>query len=253
MLELIIDLREHIAETIIQKIEPITNEVSKIKIGTLPVGDYMYVYDNNPILIIERKTIVDYASSIKDGRHREQKGRLLANYPKSKIMYLIEGDLTQNNSSYNYNRVSKETIISSIFNTILRDEIQVFHTSNKDETIEILYSFFIKLQKKGISFIEEKKESYEENLIDTNKMTKGSNLTPEISFRMMLNCIPNVSNKVSLRIVKYHKSMNCLISHLQEVGSREEQISYISQLKYEESDNKIPKKTCENILSYLGL
>jgi hypothetical protein len=43
------------------------------------------------------------------------------------------------------------------------------------------------------------------------------------------------------------------VSVLYKVGSRDEQIVYLSQLKYDESDNKIPKKTCENILSYLGL
>jgi ERCC4-type nuclease len=253
MLELLIDLREHIAESIIQKIQPYTNNNATTKIATLPVGDYQINFNNEPILIIERKTIVDYASSIKDGRHREQKGRLVSSYPKSKIMYLIEGDLTQNNTSYKFNHVSKETIFSAIFNTILRDDIQVFHTSNTQETIEMLLYLFIKIQKKGLEFLEEKKDNYNENLIETAKITKGGNMTPEISFRMMLNCIPNVSNKISARITKYHNSMSSLLSYLTELETREEKIKYLSQLKLDDSENRIPTKTCENILLYLGL
>lgn len=253
MLEFIIDNRESISDTLLQKLQPILQNNSKTSVLSLPVGDYLYTYNNEPVIVIERKTIVDYASSIKDGRHREQKGRLLGTYPKSKIMYLIEGDLTQNNTSYKYNHVSKDTIISAIFNTILRDEIQVFHTSNTNETIEILCSLFIKLQKKGLEFIEEKKETYNDNLIDTAKITKGSNINQDVAFRMMLNCIPNVSNKISSRITKYHINMNELISHLKEISTKEERIKYLSSLKLEESDNKIPSKTCDNILNYLGV
>jgi ERCC4-type nuclease len=64
-----------------------------VKIQNLPLGDIIFQWDNENILIIERKTIDDLAHSIKDGRFREQKMRLISNYPTSKIMYLIEGNL----------------------------------------------------------------------------------------------------------------------------------------------------------------
>jgi ERCC4-type nuclease len=253
MLEFIIDNREHISETLKNKLEKLKNDTSVINITNLPIGDYQFNWNNNPVLVIERKTIADYAASIKDGRHREQKGRLLSSFNKSKIMYLIEGDLTHNNSSYKFNNVSKDTIISAIFNTILRDQIQVFHTVNTDETVEVIISLFIKIQKQGITFIEEQKESYNDNLVDTAKITKGGNMTPEISFRMMLNCIPSVSNKVSSRIIKHHDTMNNFIECLKEIDTKENRIKYISNLKIDEKDNRISVKTCENILSYIGV
>jgi ERCC4-type nuclease len=253
MLNFIIDNREHISETLKNKLDKLKNETSTINIATLPIGDYQFNWNDSPILVIERKTIADYAASIKDGRHREQKGRLLASFQKSKIMYLIEGDLTQNNSSYRYNNVSKDTIISAMFNTILRDQLQVFHTSNTDETIEVMTTLFSKIQKQGISFIEEQKDNYNDNLVDTAKITKGGNMTPELSFRMMLNCIPSVSNKVSNRILKYHKSMTDFIQHIKTIETRENRIKYICNLKSEEKENRVSSKTCENILTYLGL
>ena len=38
----------------------------------------------------ERKTTCDLYSSIRDGRYKEQKCRLLNNYDKRKILYIIE-------------------------------------------------------------------------------------------------------------------------------------------------------------------
>ena len=129
-MELLIDNRESIRDQIK------SNTVGmNITFANLSLGDYLFKLNNENIVIIERKTIADYAASIKDGRHREQKARLLSNFDIHKIIYLVEGDITKNNTSYKYNKVSKETIVSSIVNTMLRDNIHVFHTKDTHETI----------------------------------------------------------------------------------------------------------------------
>lgn len=56
-----------------------------IRIGRLPVGDYLV--DNN--LLVERKTIIDFCSSIKDGRLFQQAAKLAA-MPMQSI-YILEG------------------------------------------------------------------------------------------------------------------------------------------------------------------
>ena len=49
----------------------------KVITESLPIGDVIITGNNNEdILIIERKTIVDLLSSIKDGRYEEQSYRL---------------------------------------------------------------------------------------------------------------------------------------------------------------------------------
>ena len=48
----------------------------------------------NAVLIFERKTCADLLSSINDGRYREQKSRLLSNFKKSQICYIIENDIS---------------------------------------------------------------------------------------------------------------------------------------------------------------
>jgi len=120
-MELIIDNRESIKDYFKDK--------NYVTFKNLELGDYVYKYNGEIVLIIERKTVEDYAASIKDGRYREQKQRLLANYDKNKILYLVEGDLTKNNKSFKFNKVNNYTIYSSMINCFLRDTINVFHTN----------------------------------------------------------------------------------------------------------------------------
>ena len=76
-----------------------------VKICNLPIGDIVFTRDTNTsndptpslhniIFIIERKTVNDLVSSIRDGRYEEQSFRLndlpLHNHH---ILYLIEGDI----------------------------------------------------------------------------------------------------------------------------------------------------------------
>ena len=97
-MELIIDNRETIKNYFIEKKNQ--NNYEWVTFQNLDLGDYLFKYNNQPILIIERKTIEDLASSIKDGRYREQKTRLLNTYNKKNILYLIEGDLMTLQSNY---------------------------------------------------------------------------------------------------------------------------------------------------------
>ena len=79
----------------------------------LDVGDF-HIYKNNkdlPDFIIERKSINDLLSSIKDGRYNEQSFRL-NNFPihNHNIYYLIEGSI-----EYIKNEQNKKIVYSSIF------------------------------------------------------------------------------------------------------------------------------------------
>jgi ERCC4-type nuclease len=60
---------------------------------SLDVGDvafYAEARGAEPIMVVERKTLADLAASIKDGRYKEQKSRLLSSVPASAIVYLLE-------------------------------------------------------------------------------------------------------------------------------------------------------------------
>ena len=243
MVKLIIDNRESIKNKF--------DELDNVEIKSLLIGDYQFLIDNQIFVIIERKTISDYAASIKDGRLREQKKRLMANVGNAFILYLVEGDLTKNNSSYKYNKVDKNTIISSIVNTMIRDNINVFHTSNKDETIFFLKSLLTKFEKQGKSFINNKTK-YSEDFVNCSKV-KSANMTPDICFQMILNCIPTISNKISERLVSKFSNLYNFILYMEEIDS-ENRLEEIINIRMDDNDKsrKISKTAAKNIITYLG-
>ena len=247
MVELVIDNRENIKDLLIENIP-------EAKLENLEIGDYIFKIDDKPFLIIERKTVNDYAASILDHRSREQKKRLIANKDMANILYLVEGDLTKDNQSFKYNKIDKHTIISSIINTMYRDKLQVFHTSNLMETIFFITSIYNKLRKQGLKFLESK-STYENDLINTVKSSKKKNVTPEITFQMMLNCVPGISNKVSKRLCEKFKSIDNIIQKIKDIDEKKEKIEFIKNIKMSDSDNakKISKTVAENLLIYLGI
>ena len=97
MVSLIVDNRESIKELINENIKNVSFE-------NLELGDYQFKLNDKIFLIIERKTVTDYAASIIDARSREQKKRLLANKSNAHIMYLVEGNILKDNTSFKYNR-----------------------------------------------------------------------------------------------------------------------------------------------------
>ena len=89
--------------------------------------------------IIERKTLADLSSSIKDSRFREQKSRLLSVYPPERIIYIIE------NCRKSKHNLSDKILRSAIINLSLKHRITVIHSKDIQETAEIIKSIEEKL------------------------------------------------------------------------------------------------------------
>ena len=110
--------------------EPLLNSNKinfKIEIKPLEIGDYAFYNDNEePIFIIERKSLNDLESSIKDGRYNEQSCRLDAfNLHNHYIYYLIEGSII------NYkNKNFRPTLYSSLFSLNYYKGFSVLNTLN---------------------------------------------------------------------------------------------------------------------------
>ena len=83
----------------------------------LPLGDIILMDEKeNELLIIERKTLKDLSSSIKDNRYIEQSFRLdECKVPNHNIIYLIEGNLSTFHSNY---QLDKKTLWSSMFSLL---------------------------------------------------------------------------------------------------------------------------------------
>ena len=244
-MELLIDNRESIKKYFLEK------NLDYVTYHNLDLGDYIFKYKDEVVAIIERKTIDDMANSIKDGRYREQKSRLLENYNKTKIIYLIEGDLTKANKSVNYNRVSKSTIYSSLINMYLRDHINVFHTNNETETVEFLDEFCKKIIKQGTTFLH-KKNNKEDSLFH-NLKSKKKHIEPNMVYKLQLSSIPCISSKYADAIIKNYPTMIQLITSLKDMETKE-RIELIKNIKYSVNESKkrrLGTKVATNLNNYL--
>ena len=159
-----IDIREN---DLLQKITQLVNTILvfkniQIQSEVLPLGDIIICNEEEEIIIIERKTLNDLLSSIKDGRYDEQSYRLNGlDHHNHNIIYLIEGDINRMNSFKTNNKLEKQTLYSSMFSLNYYKGFSVFRSISLDETAVIICNMCYKLNKEK----EKKRKPYYENEI----------------------------------------------------------------------------------------
>ena len=209
-----IDYRE---KAIIKHFEEFKPSI-KYTITNLPVGDFVFKKNNDIYYIIERKTILDLASSITDGRFREQKQRLLdsINLPDN-IIYILESGQNQKM----YGNISKLIINSSILNLIFKHKYKVIHTTNDIETYDILLALYKKL------------ESNEFNKkLETNvKLIKKVDVINNNMLTTMLSVIPGVSINISKKITETYTTLPILINTYEKIVDISERGKLLSTIQ----------------------
>jgi ERCC4-type nuclease len=258
----------------------------KVITESLPIGDVIITGNNNEdILIIERKTIVDLLSSIKDGRYEEQSYRLngtpLHNH---NIMYVIEGDVNKMNM-FRDTKFEKLTLYSAIFSLNYYKGFSAIRTFTLDETALFICNCTSKLIKGETT---DRKAFYQnKNSIATNvinsvkedtqetdsggdceaeendeqsndasgkeyiglvKKVKKENITPENIDEIMLCQIPGVSTATAISIIKKFSNIANLIKCLEE---NEKCLSDVTNTNNKGQTRKITKTSIANIVKFL--
>lgn len=172
-----------------------------ISIEQLDIGDVIISNDFSNVLI-ERKTICDALSSIKDGRWRNQKQRILDNYEQS--LYIIEND-----DIFNADR----RLSSAYINTLLRDRIPIIFTNSVSNTAKAIKLIYDKMIDEPARFTG-KEKTYVSTL--KTKTTKIENIDKKTCFILQLCQIPMINHKIASKIAEEHSCMKdfikCLIS-----------------------------------------
>ncbi len=268
-MKLYIDNRE--PKKIIDYIISIVNNNFIIEVKTLEIGDFI-IYDdiNDKILaIIERKSLSDLESSIKDGRYENQSFRLneydLHNH---NIYYLIEGCII------NYkNNNFKNTLYASLVSLSYYKGFSILNSLNEIESCELIVNFVNKLIKNSkrkpyylniknidsISYdisddliIENKftnnnsidNNNIKENYEDTIKCKKSSLITKDNINNIMLMQIPKVNSISAQTILEKFNSVENLIKCLKEDNN------CLDNLK-SNNNRKLGKNIIDNIKYYL--
>ena len=193
-MELIIDNREN---SLIKLLEE--NNINFEK-KNLEIGDIQFIENDKLIYIIERKTVNDLGASIKDGRYKEQKMRLLANNTGN-IYYIIEGNIDDCNT------LNRKALLGSIINMIFRDNIKIINSNNVLDTYNIIIQIQTKYNDGKFKQIESNKDSY----ISSIKTNKKENMSKELCNIIQLATIPGVSKNISKIVIEQYGNISNLI------------------------------------------
>jgi len=218
----------------------------------LDIGDIQFLdlITKNIIIIIERKTLSDLSSSIKDGRYKEQKERLIHSLKKDvRKIVLIEG------INYDDFSLPLKTLNSVIINTMIRDNIHIHISKSKEDTIEFIENIILNMSK----YYEDLKkeivngESKSFNNEFSCKTSKKENLTIDICFRNMLSQIPGVSTTMASVYVNKYKNMENFIFNIKEETNNDKIkiIKLLSDEKYGTNNRRIGDKVGEKIYNFI--
>lgn len=232
------------------------NESSKYKIDIvekpLDIGDYLFYNEKNKseIILIERKSLNDLESSIKDGRYSEQSIRLdSSEIHNHNIYYLIEGNII------NYKNINfKPSLYSSLISLSYYKGFSILNTVNNIETAELIHNIGEKLSRE-----KERKPYYINTNLDNSdlknndsceylsaiKISKKSNICKDNINIVMLMQIPNVSFQIAEVIMEKYKTIKNLIIEL------EKDEDCLNILKLKSNNRKISKTAIQNIKNFL--
>jgi crossover junction endonuclease MUS81 len=205
-MKIILDERETFlyseCHTLLEKNPPFSIILSK---EVLPLGDVLIKTDDDvPLVLIERKTINDLLSSIKDGRYEEQSYRLknTEEYPLHHILYIIEG-------MYSFHQ-DKKTVLSAMTSLFLFKGFSVQRTCSLSETAEYILNMTDKIDrdlKKGKIPAYSRDTDIDIDIVKSYstvvKKVKKENITSQNIGEIMLSQIPGISATVAISILNY--------------------------------------------------
>jgi ERCC4-type nuclease len=249
---LIIDNREH------NLIKLLTQAKINFEISCLDIGDIMICKKENdvnkPILLIERKSMADMVSSIKDGRYKEQKIRMCSAKQRGDIrdyIYILEGNIA------GFKPQEIKLLWGSWISTQIRDNVKLIRTVNINETIHFIIRLFERIIRDGENkLLPLNIEKFDKNhnittneqynkdtklveigYLGTIKSKKKDNYNSIVCQILAISTIPGISNNMGESVIKEYGSLIGLVNEYNKITNN----NTLNE------DEKIKRK--ENLLS----
>ena len=263
MYTIYIDNREHdlildIPNIIEQKKLSIAFKVCELQIGDIEIRDS----SDNLKMIIERKTLNDLASSITDGRYREQSLRLkeaVTDILDHNKYYLIEGDITRfsvpsrrcSNTQYKKRQtIQSSTLLSVMASLSYGKGFSVIRTMNLRETAECVVQFTTKVERidkerklKTVSNQGDTQESISYSSVITKQKCK--NITPENINEILLCQIPFIQQTTAKGLINAYGTFFELQEHIRNGTDELEKVRI--------KNRKLSLRVIESLRKYLGI
>lgn len=199
------------------------------KVCNLINADFIIKDDENIFFVIERKSIKDLYSSIVDGRHADQKNRLLECInDNNKIIYIIEGSKEFN--------INKKSINSSILNLIFKHKYKVIFTESLVDTLDNLLLLYDKIKNDKLNI----------DTCSNVKIVKKSDKIKNNTFINMLIVIPGITEKTASKIEEEYKTFNELLISYNLLKNEREKKEMLMNISLNEK-RKIGKKISEKV------
>jgi crossover junction endonuclease MUS81 len=248
-MKIVVDDREH---SLIKLLKALNNDYEyniPIVVEKMDLGDIAIHFDDEEIILMERKKLSDLASSIRDGRYKEQSYRLNGNsLHNHNIMYIIEGNICRYNGKFS--KVKPETLYVSMFCLQYFKGFSVFRTMDVTETAEYILRITNKLrrEKEKYGFYHSKFVEKPKSYTNVVKKVKKDNITPDNIGAILLSQIPGVSSKTAEIIINKYQTILNLLQCL------EKNNNCLNDLTYKTSkgqDRRISQTAIKNIIQYL--
>lgn len=230
-----IDFREH-------KLLAYIGNTQDLKIKPLVLGDFRIYTDTHEILI-ERKTWTDVRASIRDGRFREQRSRLLlwrSESSERQIIYIVEG------------KFDNEFLIEkqAMYRLMIGYSIPLFFTETMEQTWDTVS--FISTSDSDKFF---RTRSIEQDQIEARfkGVHKKNYENAKLFFLQILFSIRGISSPMAIAIGEHFQSCHEFFRQYQDNPQELEQT--LSDIRYVMSGNKekkLTKSIIQKILNYLG-
>lgn len=245
MVKICLDSREHDLILSIPNVISTNNLLIDFEVQDLQIGDVEIRDTSNVLLcVIERKSLSDLASSITDGRYREQSLRMkeamheISDHHK---YYLIEGDFSrfsQTRSRYK-SKIKPSTLLGVMASLSYGKGFSVVRTMNLQETAEWIVYFA-----KKISQIHSERKNDTTNYSSVIVKQKCKNITPENIDEIFLCQIPYIQSVTARGLIEYFGSFYELQKRIQEDTDNLESVRF--------NNRKLSSRVIQSLRAYIG-
>lgn len=221
-MKVIVDVRES------RLYEYLVDMLPDIDVSTAPldIGDAEIVIEDPQVrLIFERKTEKDLAASIKDGRYREQKMRMLHTTHKHHCTYIIEND-----NHWATHACPSASYTGAIFNTMYRDGIHVVIVPNTRATAQWIAKVAEKCKENPTKFVATNSADCDYLAMRKVKTKKQENIDVKTCFQLQLCQVPGISSKLATSIAEVYPSWRALFTALDTHSSLDAKIKMLIQI-----------------------
>ena len=213
-------------------------------VQSLLLGD-IRLYDEKYEVLLERKTWNDLRASLRDGRFREQRSRLLLwknEASDRQIGYIVEGMYEKEF------QIERQTL----YRLMIGYSIPIFFTNGLCDTANLLTFFHRSCSLQNLF----KTRSIEHDQIESRlKGAKKKNFTdPKLFFLQMLLSIRGVSSPMATAVGQHFNSLNDFVHLYHHDKSKWEYIlQNITYTTNQQNQKKLPRHILEKFLNNIGL